>query len=381
MSQRKQCTAARCDEEYKVKVPEDPEGPFRYVPQQCKRMCEEGENLCKVCKGWLATHTPQKMSKWNGYINGEIPPESHLLGSAWNLRRRAEASKKLSEKAVGVATEAPKAKRAAKKALEAIEEAKEATAFAKKVEEEAKEARSNAVEATLMAEAVTKNVASEVVRRSSSEGRSNAAGNSMLRIAIPKSTRRKTAKKSAAAAVAPSSSPKKRTVLGMAEMSFSRGSRATARRAKNSSSSAKKSAAASSSPKKRTVLGMAEMRFSRGRRATARRDKNSSSSAKESPPNLTIYRPASAVPSPVAAGFNSYRTPHASASPIPPSNAAAANRRVATPYSSPTAAITGMANFYSTNTERSSPKAPSPNRSNAAGGPIPNTSSENFSTL
>jgi hypothetical protein len=344
------CTGVRCEDAHKVKVPEDPEGPYRYVPQQCKNECSADSALCNKCIDWLEQYKMGKKGKWNGYINGVIPPESHVIGSEWNLKLRAKYAVEIAKKAMGEAETAPKAKKAAKKALEAVAEAKEA--------------RSNAVDAIIAAEEATEKVVKEVIRNSSSEGRSNAAGASMLRIAIPKSARRKTAKKSAAAA---------RFALGMAEM-LSSSSSPKARLSTRRKTAKKSAAAVASSPKKSTLLGMAEMYFSPKRRATTRRKtakkssssaKKSSSSAKKSS-NLMIYRPASAAPSPAAAAANGYRTPYASASPMPPSNAAAAAGRAATPYSSPAAAaVTGMANFY-TNSSRPSSSSSSPSSSSSS---------------
>jgi hypothetical protein len=125
-----------------------------------------------------------KKDKWHGYIHGEIPAESHIEGSEWNLKLRAKYSEKIANAAMGESNAAPKAKKAAKKALEAVVEAKEA--------------RMEAVSALKEAEAATNAVVAEVLRKSSSSAKKSpsrvALGMAEMRFgssSSPKKTARK----------------------------------------------------------------------------------------------------------------------------------------------------------------------------------------------
>jgi hypothetical protein len=153
------CTGRRCGPE--MKIPEDPSGPYRYPPVQCKEECDADSELCKTCMKWKAQYDAGKQDKWHGYIHGEIPAKSHTLGSEWNLTLRAKYAEKMAKAAMGESNAAPKAKKAAKKALEAVAEAKEA--------------RIEAVSALKEAEAATNVVVADVLRKSSSPKKAKSA--------------------------------------------------------------------------------------------------------------------------------------------------------------------------------------------------------------
>jgi hypothetical protein len=106
---------------------------------------------------WKTAYDVGKKDKWHGYIHGEIPAESHIEGSEWNLKLRAKYAEKIAKAAMGESNAAPKAKKAAKKALEAVIEAKEA--------------RMEAVSALKEAESATNAVVAEVMRKSSSSAK------------------------------------------------------------------------------------------------------------------------------------------------------------------------------------------------------------------
>jgi hypothetical protein len=178
------CTGRYCIPASKFKHPEDPEGPFRYKEGQCAKECAADSDLCKTCMGWKTAYEVGKKDKWHGYIHGEIPAESHIDGSEWNLKLRAKYAEKIAKAAMGESNAAPKAKKAAKKALEAVAEAKEA--------------RIEAVSALKEAEAATNAVVAEVLRRSSSSAKKSpsrvALGMAEMRFSSsssPKKTARK----------------------------------------------------------------------------------------------------------------------------------------------------------------------------------------------
>jgi hypothetical protein len=271
------CTGRYCIPASKFKHDEDPEGPFRYKEGQCAKECAADSDLCKTCISWKTAYEVGKKDKWHGYIHGEIPAESHIEGSEWNLKLRAKYAEKIARAAMGESNAAPKAKKAAKKALEAVVEAKEA--------------RMEAVSALKEAEAATNAVVAEVMRKSSSPKK--AKTERKARTAKPK-----TAKKS------PSPS-----VLGLANFYTS-----------------------SSSPKPKTAKPKTERKprtSAPARRKTAKKNAN-----------MMIYRPASASGSPMGTkNYAGYATPY-SGSPVS-SSPVMGNSMLAMPAAKPSSPNSG----------------------------------------
>jgi hypothetical protein len=304
------CTGRRCGTE--MKIAQDPTGPYRFPPVQCKEECAADSDLCKTCIKWKAQYDAGKKDKWHGYIHGELPAESHIEGSEWNLKLRAKYAEKMAKAAMGESNAAPKAKKAAKKALEAVAEAKEA--------------RVEAVAALKEAETATNAVVAEVLRRSSSSSpRRVALGMAEMRFgsSSPKKTARKPRAKKTAA----------RTMLGMAELysSSSSSPKKTARKA----TTARKPRTKAAGP---TMLGIAEMY-----------SPSSSSASRKTGSNSMIYRPASASGSPLGSKNNAgYATPYSGS-----------------PASASASALAGVANVY---TSSSSSKPSSNTGSNYSAG-------------
>lgn len=93
--------------------------PIYYRPEQCKRACAAGSNLCTFC---LKHEANVKGAKWHGRVGNVIPNVSHIEGSKW-----------YQTKVLGAVDEAAAAAKAAEKAA--------ATAAKAEAKEEAKAAR------------------------------------------------------------------------------------------------------------------------------------------------------------------------------------------------------------------------------------------------
>lgn len=117
--------------------------PIYYRPEQCKRACEAGSNLCKIC----LTHEANVVAggkglKWHGRVGNTIPNVSHIEGSKWYRTKVLGAV----DDAAAAAAAAEKAAAAAAKA-EAKEEAKAARLAATAAKAAEREAAAAAKEA------------------------------------------------------------------------------------------------------------------------------------------------------------------------------------------------------------------------------------------
>ena len=126
VSPSRQCAGRVCG-------PELPLGPgakakYYYAAERCARACDEGSNLCTLCRKYEAAYMtapdpkdPEARKlraaaeKFHGRISGAIPPKSHIAGSEWFKEQEALAAAALmaaqraaeaAEVAAGAAAEA-----------------------------------------------------------------------------------------------------------------------------------------------------------------------------------------------------------------------------------------------------------------------------------
>jgi colicin import membrane protein len=78
---------------------------IRYAEARCAAACAEGSDLCKKCMGYetkyMAGEGPLKFHGRMGQAN--LPAESHIFGSAWNVAARAKEDARAAKAVVKVA--------------------------------------------------------------------------------------------------------------------------------------------------------------------------------------------------------------------------------------------------------------------------------------
>jgi hypothetical protein len=128
----------------------------RYTEAQCERACEEGSNLCKLCKkyeeAYMSADPNPKLRmaavRFHGRKGGPIPAESHIIGSAWAAAQNAKNAERAAKVAGAAAAGGGggEAKAAAAVAKKAAAVAKVAADEAMKAGEKALKAVSNSEE-------------------------------------------------------------------------------------------------------------------------------------------------------------------------------------------------------------------------------------------
>ena len=118
-----QCVGRQCGEKVQVQG-----AVTRYTAAQCKRACENGSNLCGLCRGHEEADMsgqPIAKSKWHGRVGGPLPSASHIEGSKWNAVMREKEAARAAKAAVVEASSEVKAAAASAKAAKAAAEREE----------------------------------------------------------------------------------------------------------------------------------------------------------------------------------------------------------------------------------------------------------------
>ena len=118
MTSKARCIGRLCDPKTKHLYEGAPGGSaFRYTEMQCKRACEEGSNLCKICNKHEQEYMNKPSHKFPGRIGGPLTEEAHIVGSKWNIDMRVKEAKAAARKQT---MELKKAEAAAKREEKAV---------------------------------------------------------------------------------------------------------------------------------------------------------------------------------------------------------------------------------------------------------------------
>lgn len=276
--------------------------PIYYRPEQCKRACAEGTNLCTFC---LKHEANVKGLKWHGRVGNTVPNVSHIEGSKWYRT-----------KVLGAVDEAATAAKAAEKAAEAAAKAgaKEEAKAARMAATAAKAAEREAVAAAKAAAKAEKAVASEAAKLAREAEKARREETAALARAEREAAKEK---KAAAAAVSDETAAHRAAAALFARVNRNRNAlyRTAAAASRKAATEARKANAAA-----KRATSKRGRKASSGRKTSSNRARNNRGrfTARR---NNSIYRPASASPERVVRS-RGYATPY-SGSPVKEAPAAA----------------------------------------------------------